>query len=250
MAENKIETGEAAAAASPQKKAPKGRRFAIIGVAAVLVAAVGIGFWEWHETPGFCASICHNMDPYLETYLQDEGVAGVDKYGNAVSDTTALLSTRHRETNATGKPEIRCMGCHHPVVKQQISEAVQQTTGGYEFPQTEPTLSQLTAWEGTEGTQFCVNSGCHSYLRGSDGLVDRKKLEESTSWMDFNPHAQHHENLQVECGECHKGHRASVMVCTGCHQHENVSMPSGWVTKAEGDRILADAKANAHAALS
>ena len=45
------------------------------------------GFWVWHEQPSFCAAICHTpMDEYLETYEQEPGTTGVDKWGNEVRD--------------------------------------------------------------------------------------------------------------------------------------------------------------------
>ena len=55
----------------------------IWAVIIVVVAGGGFGFWRWHETPAFCAAICHNMDQYLDGYNQEQGKAGVDKYGNA-----------------------------------------------------------------------------------------------------------------------------------------------------------------------
>lgn len=227
-------------AKAPKKKMAGATKGIITACVVAVVAAAGFGFWQWHETPQFCAAICHNMDQYLETYLQEEGVTGVDKYGNAVSDTTAMLSTRHRETMTTAKPEIRCMGCHHPVMAEQVSEAMSHISGNYYDPLTERVGEDLTHWEGTQGTQFCVNEACHAYLRGSDGLVDRSKLEDATVRLEFNPHSQHHD-IELQCTECHKGHRASVLVCTGCHEHDNVALPSGWVTYDQGEQIIAQA---------
>ena len=51
--------------------------------------------------------------------------------------------------------------------------------------------------------------------------------------MEFNPHkAQHGE---IECSECHKAHRASVMYCTQCHSEAEV--PEGWLTVAEANKL-------------
>lgn len=243
---------------APNAQAPKkarcpmkrGKKFGICAAIVIVMAGAGIGFWHWHETPGFCAAICHNMDPYLDTYLQDQNAPGIDKYGNAVSDTSAMLSTRHRLTHTTAKPEIRCMDCHHPVIAQQMQELTEQISGNYQLPQTEPNAHQLVEWEKAAPTQFCSNENCHSYLMGADGLVNRANLEKVTVNRKFNPHSQHHPGLEIQCTDCHKGHRASVLVCTGCHEHENVELPKGWVTKAEGDKILANAKANPYVQLS
>jgi len=64
------------------------------------------------------------------------------------------------------------------------------------------------------------------------------KLEASTKSRTFHPHERHHENLTLQCTDCHKGHRASTVVCTGCHNHENVELPDGWITYAESQEIM------------
>ncbi|NPD31295.1 salivary glue protein Sgs-3 [Eggerthellaceae bacterium zg-1084] len=235
---DKNTVGEGAASASPKKKGLKltPRKLTVAGVAAVVIAVGGFAFWEWHETPQFCAAICHNMDPYLETYMQEDNVPGTDKYGNPVSDTSAMLATRHRENPSTTRPEMRCMACHHPVLAEQVSEVVMQVSGNYYDPLTERVGNDLTHWEGIKSTQFCANENCHSYLMDENGDINRDKLESITVSRKFNPHAQHHPDMQLECTECHKGHRASVMVCSGCH--EDAEMPSGWVSYDEGQKIL------------
>ena len=67
--------------------APRTRKWPIVvGVVVVVLIAAGAGFWVWHEQPSFCAAICHTpMDEYLETYEQEPGTTGVDKWGNEVS---------------------------------------------------------------------------------------------------------------------------------------------------------------------
>lgn len=227
---------------APEQPAPKkkhGHKALIVVVVVVAVLAVaGAGFWKWHETPGFCAAICHNMDQYLATYSEPQGVAGVDKYGNAVSNTNAMMATLHRQNDTTAKSEIRCMACHHAVVNEQVSEATSFALGNYYDPLYERVGDDLTKWWGSDvdGTTFCVNENCHAYLRGSDGLVDRDKLEASTVYMDFNPHAQHHEGIEMQCTTCHKGHRASVVECTGCH--DDATVPDGWLTYSESKQLM------------
>lgn len=226
-------------APAPKKTKHKGLIITAVIVAVLVVAFAG--FWTWHETPGFCAAICHNMDEYLDTYQQPQNQAGVDKYGNAVSNTNAMMATLHRSNDTTAKSEIRCMACHHAVVGEQVSEAMGFVSGNYYYPLYERVGDDLTYWWGEDvsGDQFCVNENCHVYLQDATGGVNRDKLEASTMSMEFNPHSQHHEGIEMDCTTCHKGHRASVVECTGCHEHENATLPDGWITKAESDTLMA-----------
>ena len=216
----------------------KSKKLPIIAVVIAVIAIAGIGFWSWHETPGFCAAFCHNMDRYLEGYEQEQGVTGVDKYGNAVSNTNAMMATMHRNTKATAMPEIRCMGCHHAVIGEQVSEGIGWATGNYLDPLDERVGEHLTDWWNEPANNFCANENCHVYLLGDDGTLSYDKLEASTKSRTFNPHERHHENLTLQCTDCHKGHRASTVVCTGCHNHENIELPDGWITYAESQEIM------------
>ena len=87
--------GAEAGEAAPKKK---GKKWPIVvGVVAVVLIAAGAGFWVWHEQPSFCNAICHTpMDEYLETYEQEPGTTGVDKWGNEVSNTNAMLAVSHK----------------------------------------------------------------------------------------------------------------------------------------------------------
>lgn len=59
-----------------------------------VVIVGGVGMYQWHETPQFCAAFCHNMDQYLDTYEQEQGSAGTDKYGNQVANTNAMITLK------------------------------------------------------------------------------------------------------------------------------------------------------------
>ena len=193
--------------AAPKKK---GKKWSIVvGVVVVVLIAAGAGFWVWHEQPSFCAAICHTpMDEYLETYEQEPGTTGVDKWGNEVSNTNAMLAVSHK---AQGKD---CMSCHVPTLSEQMSEGINWVTGNYVYP--------LTSQGGPLPPP---SEPCHNLTR--DDLV------KATSGMEFNPHkAQHGE---IECSECHKAHRASVMYCTQCHSEAEV--PEGWLTVAEANKL-------------
>ena len=226
-----------------KKKRPKmsrGKFWGIIAVVVVVVAVAGGGAWHWHEQPSFCAAFCHNMDQYLATYEQRPDVAGFDKYGNSVVNTSTELAVAHRTNMTTAKSDFRCMDCHHPIIKDQITEVTEWIPGNYYDPLYEPTLKELTKnWGVEDATEFCANENCHAYLLGEDGKLNREKLAKTTANREFNPHEMHHENLNMQCSTCHKGHRASVLACTSCHQHENVEVPYGWLTQKESNELMA-----------
>ena len=181
--------------------------------------------------------MCHIENTYVSNYSQPQNSVGTDKYGNEVSNTNAMMAVLHSHTDASAKPEIVCVDCHVPNNFELAHDGMNYVTGNYVYPRNERSDDDLMKWDNTDGTQFCVNENCHAYLRGADGKVDRDKLEQSTQRMDFNPHSQHHEGIEMTCTECHKGHRASVLECTGCH--DDVELPDGWVTKEQSDEIMA-----------
>ena len=239
MSDEKLNTEETAEEKAPSKKR-KGKKWAIVGVVAVVLVAVGAGMMVWHESPSFCSTLCHIEGTYVDNYMQEQGVAGTDKYGNKVSNTNAMMAVLHRNTKATAKSEIVCVDCHVPNFVELAHDGMNYVSGNYPLPRNERTLSGLMSWDGKEGSSFCANENCHVYLLGNDGKLSMSKLAQSTAGREFNPHAQHHENLTLECSDCHKGHRASTIVCTGCHEHENVALPDGWVTYSESQKLLQD----------
>lgn len=238
---------EAAAAPVDEAPAPKKKRkskkLPILGAIVAVIIVAGIGMMVWHEKPSFCSTMCHIEETYVNNYMQEQGVVGTDKYGNEVSDTNAMMSVLHRETRATAKPEIVCVDCHIPNMMELAGDGVHYVTGNYPMPRDERTASHMQSWNHDSMESFCANENCHVYLLGDDGELSYDKLEASTSGREFNPHEQHHEALTLECTSCHKGHRASTVVCTACHQHEDVELPSGWVTYDVSQQILADAYA-------
>ncbi|MDO5117784.1 MAG: salivary glue protein Sgs-3 [Eggerthellaceae bacterium] len=236
---------DVAAGASKKKKKPRkpfSKRAKIIcTVIAVVIVAGGIGMWKWHEMPSFCATLCHVEETYVNNLSQEQGVAGVDKYGNAVSNSNAMMAVLHSKTQTTAKPEIVCVDCHIPNMLELAHDGVNYVTGNYTVPRSERTASQLEEWDKKEGSQFCANENCHVYLLGNDGLVSPEKLAAVTADMEFNPHEQHHANLNPDCTACHKGHRASTIVCTACHQHQDVEVPDGWVDWDTSQQIMVTA---------
>ncbi|MCI8367804.1 MAG: cytochrome c3 family protein [Eggerthellaceae bacterium] len=215
--------GNAAASdGSASAKRPRSRK-GIIAVAVVAVVAVvaGAGFWVWHEQPSFCGAICHTpMSAYVEMYEADASGPVADKWGNQVSDPSAMMSVSHAQEG------MDCLDCHEPTLGQQMSEGAHWVTGDYEFPLQERNTTDLVAALGKSPDEFCLNEACHNMTRAD--------LEEATADMGlYNPHSAHH--MEFDCGTCHKAHRASVMYCTQCHASAEV--PEGWLTADESNAL-------------
>lgn len=84
---------------SPKRKVKRG--WIVAGVVAAVIVVAGVGFRVWHETPGFCNSVCHSpMDSYVETYY---------------SGDKGMLVTAHAEANEN------CLSCHEPVITEQVA---------------------------------------------------------------------------------------------------------------------------------
>lgn len=213
---------EAEGSATPAAPKKKGKRWPIVvGVVALVLVIAGGGFWVWHEQPSFCNAICHTpMDPYLPTYEAEPGQPAVDKWGNEVADAGSMLSAVHRaDADAT------CMSCHIPTIGEQVAEGVGWISGNYYYPLEERDAEHLVAWRGVEADEFCLNEACHN--------MTRQDLLKATADMSYNPHQPQHGELQ--CSDCHKAHRASVMTCTKCH--DGVDVPNGWLTAQEAEKL-------------
>ncbi|MCI2242603.1 cytochrome c3 family protein [Adlercreutzia faecimuris] len=201
-------------------------------VAAAVVAAVvivaGAGFYAWHEQPSFCNAVCHApMDPYLPTYEAEPGQAALDKWGNEVSEAASMMAASHRAADGT-----TCMGCHVPTLGEQVSEGMAWVAGDYYDPLDERSLAELGAARELEGDEFCLNEACHANADGT--AMTRDDLAELTADREFNPHVTQHE--ERACSDCHKAHRASVMVCSQCHAEAEV--PEGWITPVQDAQLL------------
>ena len=243
MSEEKLDNAAQQASSSEAAPKPKKKRnkLAIAGIVVAVIAVAGVGMLVWHEQPSFCSTMCHIESAYVDNYMQEQGVAGTDKYGNEVTNTNAIMSVLHRQTKATAKSEIVCVDCHVPNYVELAHDGLNFVQGNYTMPRDERTLARMKSWDNEPGETFCANENCHVYLLGDDGMLDYDKLEASTKTRAFNPHEQHHENLTLDCSACHKGHRASTIVCTGCHEHEDVQLPDGWVSYKESEDIMKEA---------
>jgi hypothetical protein len=70
--------------------------------------------------------------------------------------------------------------------------------------------------------ESCYLSGCH---------VEKEVIASTEGWDDYmNPHYSHYDDIayegSLECGDCHKFDRASVMYCARCH--ESVRTEGDW----------------------
>ncbi len=235
MAEEMKDEVAAAPDTSPAPKKKK-NKLAIVGIVVGIVVVLGIGLFVWHEQPSFCNAICHTpMDAYGATYLE----GNVDKYGNSLTEqeSLAMMSYDHKVKAGT-----TCMGCHVPVLGQQVSEAMHWITGNYTI-EGENQLKQalleerslndlVAAWGGKSGDEFCLKSGCHVNDDGS--VMTRADLLNKTADLskDYNPHKEEHG--EIACGQCHKGHSQSTNYCTQCHTEAPV--PDGWVSYSEAQK--------------
>ena len=212
-------------------KAKKSKKPLIAGIVVAVVIVAGIGFWTWHNTPGFCG-VCHTpMSTYVDTFEAQPGTPAVDKWGNNVSDASSMLAVTHKQAG------VECLSCHVPSLGQQIGEVAETITGDYYYPLAETSITELMENSGQNSSDeaaFCLKSGCHTDAAGAD-ITTRSQLMDVTADRSFNPHSNHHG--EATCSDCHKSHRASVMACTECHNDAAASMPQGWVDYKTGKQI-------------
>ena len=198
-----------------------------LGVAAAIVVVAGAGFMVWHEQPSFCNAICHApQDPLNATYDANSGEAGVDKWGNPVEAMGDLLVVAHKENG-----DLVCLDCHKATMGQQITEGVLWVSGNFDYPLDERTLTDLNKYvKNDSANEFCLNESCHN--------MSYEDLAKTTaSYGEYNPHVTEDRHQELECGDCHKSHRQSVMACSRCH--DEVTTPEGWLTAEESAALMA-----------
>lgn len=247
-----MEESKKEAAEQKAKKPRSKKRVGIVaGVVAAVVVAAGAGALVWHEQPSFCNAICHTpMDGYLETYMAEPGQAATDKWGNEVADASGMLAAQHR-TNDSG---ANCLDCHVPTMSEQLTEGGEWVSGNYTLVEqdggsanlTERNSTQLTEARGTDADSFCLRSGCHVNDDGS--VMTREDLTKLTAKESDdpaviirNPHSWQH-GAQA-CTDCHKAHRASVLICTECHA--DMELPEGWISAQESAALTNQANVDA-----
>ena len=173
----------------------KRNKWLIPGVIVAVIAVLAVGFTVWHNTPGFCNAICHSpMDPYVASYSSgDEG----------------MLVTAHAKEN------VNCLACHEAKLTEQISEAMAWVADDFATDEN----GMLVPRVDFASEEFCARSGCHNMnevVANTKGFLGNDEK--------FNPHSSH-QDLALQCGDCHKVHEQSVLVCNECHA---LTAPEGW----------------------
>lgn len=181
-------------------KMPSGKRHSkrtyIVGGVIAAVIIVAAAFWVWHETPGFCNSVCHTpMDAYVGSYY---------------SDDKGMMVTVHADAGNN------CLSCHTPVLSDQITEVMAWTSDSFAMAADGEHLAKNYNFATEE---FCARSGCHDM---SEVVANTWGFEGNDE--KYNPHSSH-QDYALDCGDCHKAHETSVLVCNQCHK---LTMPEGW----------------------
>ena len=141
---------------SPKRKVKRG--WIVAGVVAAVIVVAGVGFWVWHETPGFCNSVCYSpMDSYVETYY---------------SGDKGMLVTAHADADEN------CLSCHEPVMTEQVGEAMKWVSDDY--PMT-PDGTKLATGKDFASEEFCAKSGCHNGYRVAESEVSVREIAGQTS---------------------------------------------------------------------
>lgn len=201
------QTGAAAQppADEPAARKPHRRAWTTVGIVAAIIVVAGAGFWVWHEQPGFCNAVCHSpMDYYVESYDSGDPHLGI---------------TAHAADGVT------CLKCHDAELTTQISELMAWTSDNY--PVTED--GRLATGKEFATEQFCAKSGCHHELGDSYDEITANLWGFAGNDEKYNPHASH-QDLALECGDCHGIHEANVLACNECH---DLTMPEGWEAPSE-----------------
>ena len=119
-------------------------------------------------------------------------------------ESPPLLAYAHAEDNVT------CLECHEPTIQQQVDEGIKFVKNDYENPLEERTFDH----------EWCFR--CHEHASYED-------VTQRTEELELNPHESHYG--EMECGICHKVHRASEDYCAQCH--DPVATGTGWITATQ-----------------
>ena len=186
--------GDATADAAPSPKRPVKKKWVVLGAIVAVILVAGGGFWVWHNTPGFCNAFCHSpMDAYVESYD---------------SNDPGMLVTAHKEAGDG------CLDCHEAELTMQVSELMAWASDSYPMDG-----DKLATGKEFANEEFCATPECHNM----DEVIASTWGFEGND-PDENPHMSH-QNLSLECGDCHKVHEKSTLVCNDCH---DMNAPEGW----------------------
>lgn len=183
---------------SEGKPAPKKRKKGpiVAGVIVAVIIVAGVGFFAWHNTPGFCNSICHQpMDKYVETFK---------------SGDPGMLASAHAQF------DVSCLDCHEAKLNEQITEVMAWSADDFEMTEDGYLHNDTSGFASKEN---CLKSGCHDWdtvVLGTWGFAGNDEK--------YNPHSSHQDG-SIQCSDCHKSHETSTLYCAKCHDLE---LPEGW----------------------
>lgn len=188
------ESQKAAGDQQPSAKRPAKKKWIVLGVVVAVIVVAGAGFWAWHNTPGFCNSICHSpMDAYVESYS---------------SGDPGKLVTAHAEAGDS------CLDCHEAELTTQVSEVMAWVADSYPMDG-----DMLASGKEFASEEFCARPECHNM---DEVTAETWGFEGNDA--KYNPHSSH-QDYALECGDCHKVHEKSTLVCNDCH---DLNVPEGW----------------------
>jgi cytochrome c3-like protein len=168
-----------------------GWKIALVVLVVVIGAAGGGRVWlnGRIQTTEYCAS-CHVIAPYYNSWK-----------------SAGFLANTHAQA------KIVCQDCHTRTVKAAMTELVSNVTHSYEVPLKDHRVRP----------EDCLR--CHGSYEYLGELTKDLKGPDGYS-LGRNPHDSHWGRL--DCGICHKMHKASVDFCSACHGFP-ITGP-GWVT--------------------
>ncbi len=189
-----LNNGQGTAGDAPSPKRPVQKKWIVLGVVVAVIVVAGAGFWAWHNTPGFCNAFCHSpMDAYVETYD---------------SNDPGMLVTQHKEAGDS------CLDCHEAELTTQVSEVMAWASDSYPMDG-----DMLATGKEFANEEFCARPECHDM---NEVVANTWGFEGNDA--KYNPHSSH-QDLALECGDCHKVHEKSTLVCNDCH---DLNAPEGW----------------------
>ena len=105
-----------------------------VGIVAVVLAGVTTGGVIWHAQPGFCTT-CHTpMSDYVKDYKSGDITLMVTPHAMGKSVIHSEDETFMASQNEKGERPMKCLDCHEPTIKEQLTEASHWVTGNYYFP--------------------------------------------------------------------------------------------------------------------
>lgn len=184
-------------AGEPAPKKGKRNKWLVPTVIVAVIVVLGVGFWAWHNTPGFCNSMCHKpMDKYVETLNADD---------------PGMMASVHKQAG------LGCLDCHEAKFNEQVTEVMSWSADTFEMDSNGHLVDEHV--DRFASAENCLKSGCHNWndvVNSTWGFAGND--------AKYNPHSSHQDG-SVQCSDCHKSHTTSELYCAKCHA---LNLPDGW----------------------